>query len=106
VPENDRLGGGRRAARTTPNRTPYVWVEDTTTGHRYDVLETALRDGMRPVEGYDKNYTGRARPPKYRTDLSGDSSSAPRDTDVTTAGDTGSSAPTSTGKTTQRGGQK
>ncbi|GGM27143.1 hypothetical protein GCM10011608_09930 [Micromonospora sonchi] len=76
MPDDDRIGG-RRAPRTTA-RIPYVWVEDTTTGHRYDVLETALRDGMKPVEGYDLNYTGRPRRTKHRTDLAGESATGQR----------------------------
>ncbi|QKW15382.1 hypothetical protein [Verrucosispora sp. NA02020] len=105
MPENDRLGGGRRAARTTPNRTPYVWVEDDSTGHRYDVLETALRPGMTPVEGYDKNYTGRPRHPKHRTDLSGQNSRA---AGVTTAGDTDADTPAADAptKTSPKGAQR
>ncbi|MBM0237738.1 hypothetical protein JNW88_12225 [Micromonospora sp. ATA32] len=68
---DDRLGG-RRAPRTDDRgRVPFVWVEDTDTGHRYDVLETALRDGMKPVDDVELNYTGRARKAKYRVDLAG-----------------------------------
>lgn len=77
---DDRLGG-RRAPRNTDERgrVPFVWVEDTDTGHRYDVLETALRDGMKPVEGAELNYTGRARRTKYRTDLAGNDATGSTD---------------------------
>jgi hypothetical protein len=89
---DDRLGG-RRAPRDTTGRVPFVWVEDTSTGHRYDVLETALRPGMTPVKGVDKNYTGRARPTKYRTDKAGNPTTSTAGTADADAG-------------TTRGGQK
>lgn len=91
MPDDDRLGG-RRAPRTTTGRVPFVWVQDDDTGHRYDVLETALRPGMTPVEGVDKNYTGRARRSKHRTDLAGGDATGQQSgqpqTTVTGAGDT------------------
>ncbi|MFI1194084.1 hypothetical protein ACH4T9_12615 [Micromonospora sp. NPDC020750] len=67
---DDRLGG-RRAPRDTSGRVPFVWVKDADTGHRYDVPQTAVRDGMTPVPDYPLNWGRRARPPKYRTDLAG-----------------------------------
>lgn len=86
---DDRLGGGRRATRTTTGRTPFVWVQDDSTGHRYDVLETALRPGMTPVEGVEKNYTGRARRPKHRTDLAGNDATGAGQPEQTVAGAAG-----------------
>ncbi|MEV2239526.1 hypothetical protein [Micromonospora sp. NPDC049891] len=106
MPENERLGGGR-AARTTPNRTPYIWVEDDSTGHRYDVLETAVRPGMTPVAGYEPNYTGRPRRPKHRTDLAGDGGTQVRGAGVTTAADADATTADVGGKSTiQKGASK
>jgi hypothetical protein len=77
---DDRLGGRRTPRIDDRGRTPFIWVQDDDTGHRYDVLETALRDGMTPVDGVEPNYTGRARRPKYRTDLAGnDATRTPAD---------------------------
>lgn len=111
---DDRLGG-RRAPRNTDERgrVPFVWVEDTDTGHRYDVLETALRDGMKPVEGAELNYTGKARRAKYRTDLAGNDATGQQagqpQTAVAGAGDASaadvgqsSGATTTTGKGARR----
>lgn len=52
---------------TPRGRVPFVWVEDDDTGHRYDVPEYAILPGMTRVDGYDLNWTGSARPTKYRT---------------------------------------
>ncbi|MEV5819302.1 hypothetical protein AB0L22_09015 [Micromonospora haikouensis] len=73
---DDRLGG-RRAPRDTSGRVPFVWVEDADTGHRYDVPQNAIRDGMVPVPDYPLNWGRRARPPKFRVDLAG-SDAAPK----------------------------
>ncbi|MFG1846774.1 hypothetical protein [Micromonospora carbonacea] len=73
---DDRLGG-RRTPRDTTGKVPFVWVEDADTGHRYDVPQTAIRDGMTPVPDYPLNWGRRARPAKYRTDLAG-SDAAPK----------------------------
>lgn len=84
---DDRLGG-RRVPRNTTGRVPYVWVEDTDTGHRYDVPETALRDGMKPVEGVELNHGAKPRRTKYRTDLAGNDATRTAATDADTP-DTG-----------------
>ena len=69
---DDRVGGRRsREPRDTTGRIPFIWVEDDSTGYRYDVPENAIRPGMTPVKGVDKNWTGSARPAKYRTTKAG-----------------------------------
>lgn len=50
-------------------RPPFVWVEDDDTGHRYDIPQTAVRAGMTAVPGYPLNWSGKARAPKFRSQL-------------------------------------
>lgn len=112
---DDRLRS-RRESVNTRGRVPFVWVEDDTTGHRYDVLETALRAGMTPVEGVEKNYTGRARPAKHFVGKGGEqtrpggsqltaSATATGDTPTTTAATSGTEA-TADGGTAKKGATK
>lgn len=68
---DDRLGA-RRAPAQTSGRVPYVWVSDDDTGHRYDIPEPAVREGMTPVEGVEPNYTQHPRPTKYFVGKAGD----------------------------------
>ncbi len=108
MPDDDRLGG-RRATNRTTSRTPFIWVEDNDTGHRYDVPETALRAGMTPVEGVEKNLTGRARRPKYRTDLAGNDATRSGQPEQAVTGATGEPTPqpdTTTKTSTPKGGVK
>lgn len=73
---DDRLSGRTESVNPPEGQgrgeIPFVWVQDDTTGHRYDVAETAIGEGMTPVAGVELNWTGSARPPKYRTDKAGD----------------------------------
>jgi hypothetical protein len=64
-----------------PGRIPFVWVSDDTTGHRYDIKQTALREGMTPVDGVDLNWSDDPRPTKFFTGKDG-ADSAPRRTEV------------------------
>ncbi|WP_341719935.1 hypothetical protein QQG74_09615 [Micromonospora sp. FIMYZ51] len=106
---DDRLGG-RRSTRTPTGRVPFVWVQDDTTGHRYDVPENAIRAGMTPVPDYPKNTTGRARPAVFRTDLAGESTT-PQQPAADEAAEQPTAPPADTGtsgrqaKTKQTGGQ-
>lgn len=43
----------------------WIWVEDQSTGHRYDVRKEAVRLGMVPVPGYPEHVGKRPRPTKY-----------------------------------------
>lgn len=56
---------------TRTGRVPFVWVEDADTKHRYDVLETSIEVGMTPVEGYDLNWSDKAREPKFFVEKDG-----------------------------------
>lgn len=61
----------RRNGVPKPGQVPYVWVEDVSTGHRYDVPRSAVRPGMTPVPGYALNWTGQPRATKHRVDKAG-----------------------------------
>lgn len=78
---DDRLSG--RTESVDPNvgrgEIPFVWVQDDATGHRYDVAETAIGEGVTRVPGVPLNWTESARPPKYRTDKGGEAPSAAPD---------------------------
>lgn len=57
----------------------WIWVEDTTTGHRYDVDHRRVdqlvqRNAVRIVEGYPANEgpDARPRPAKHATGLGGE----------------------------------
>ncbi|MFI2663279.1 hypothetical protein [Micromonospora carbonacea] len=114
---DDRLGGRRSAPRDTTGRVPFVWVEDADTGHRYDVPQTAIRDGMTPVPDYPLNWGRRARPAKYRTDLGGDAApkgdgtagegrgDTPTTDDTASAAEDANAAPT-TSTTSTKGGKR
>ena len=93
---DDRLGGRRTPRIDDRGRTPFIWVEDESTGHRYDVLETALRDGMKPVDGVEPNFTGRARRPKHRTDKAGNDATRTPAAEGAPPPSTGEPAPTTT----------
>lgn len=67
-----------RGGPTAHNETVWVWVEDMSTGHRYDVQVTAFREGMVPVPGVALHRGKRPRPTKYRTDLAGEPAAGPR----------------------------
>lgn len=54
-----------------PGRIPFVWCQDDSTGHRYDIREDVLTDGMTPVKDYPLNWSGAAREPKFATTKSG-----------------------------------
>jgi hypothetical protein len=110
VPD-DRLRS-RRESVNTRGRVPFVWVEDDTTGHRYDVPETAVRKGMTPVDGVEKNYGRRPRPTKHFVGKGGEPStpggSQPTATVTATAtedtptGDPAAAENTPTGGTTSK----
>lgn len=45
----------------------FVRVRDTSTGHEYDVVDTAVDDAAHTVlTDYPPNLTGQARPAKHR----------------------------------------
>lgn len=71
--------GGRRA---------FVWCEDTSTGHRFDMPSRALpKKGVKVVEGYPLNFKTTARAGKTRLQLAADpaESDVHGDVDETTA---------------------
>lgn len=43
----------------------WVWVEDQSTGHRYDVRREAVRPGMVPVPDYPEHVGPKPRPTKH-----------------------------------------
>lgn len=77
---DDRLDSQRELAARARGVIPFVWVQDDDTGHRYDVPETSLRDGMTPVKDYPLNITGMARPTKYRDDIAAETKSSKKTT--------------------------
>jgi hypothetical protein len=49
----------------TSKHPTWVWVEDQSTGHRYDVRREAVRLGMLPVPGYPEHVGPKPRPTKH-----------------------------------------
>lgn len=70
----------------TGGRPAFVWCEDTSTGHRFDLSHRALpKKGVKVIEGYPLNFKRFGRRGKTRLELPGD----PAETDVTGTVDAG-----------------